>query len=1146
MKFPQIDQKQALRQLELLGFEPTDKIYFRFFYPASHPNKAVDGGRKLDKLNWRQIESHQSYGRGAYLVVNGGGHKNVQVKFGRALFYEHDNLDKEIQKELWRSLNLPEPTLQIDTGGKSIHSYWVFNKPIPISSWIELQKDLLEYSDADRAIKNPARVMRLAGAWHISFDTEGKQVYQQSVIVSDSGKKYSQEELRRAIPKQETQPQLTLSASTQPQPSNSVPEKLPQHPEQIKIPVPQPIPLIECCRQEVRDWINTGVPQGSGRNNIAIQVGLELVGVERHLLENGQTYSESGSSLFAEYCRRSGMSQKEEEERWQWCLATNATPSCTPDGIANCIKGWYWREHIKPQKTLSRPSPSQKDTGVKKAKKTPLEEVIKRIDKILDQHLPESHQHLALLQLSKELDNYNAAEVRAIACKRIEERHNEDYLEERKLELEQLESWEAEEYLPFDDLFYDNPKVAQAFMQLCKSNQKLQPQYFLGILAIISSLLGTKIEVKVPVLGQFRSNLNIALVGESGEGKSIVSKILLKSIYQLQNEVLEQYQKEKESYEQAIEHWEAQHRDYRGPKPRPESYITTSPAPLVINEYSREGIVKNHAENKNGILIHQEELVSIGRSQNMYRQGKGDDRQFINNLYDGGTISRVLKSERTVVPKTCVSIFGGIQPEIILREMGDFSDPDGQWSRYNFLIGKEKQVFTDFNQQQIDISPMLYNLYKSALLASPIECQIDSRGLEIYNKFVNELEDIRWKTIQQGLRAVYSKATGEVARIALNLHAMNCLLNQQPISPIIPAEAIEKAIKIKKYFLRQMLLIRTWGNGKNNSESGMPVAYREIKKIARRLGKNAKYLTTRIVQQARSGVLKDFKAEKLSQLFQDMAKMGIATLVTVKRSVALVIDDLLLGESSDGNNPPPDSGKPPKPTPPHPISPPQDNENSPSHEKTPLHSTFSTLLPNVGNVGGFVGGFVETVQTSINNGFNYFSSFVGNVGIGFLSNTINYLDLTTIPTSANEPETPTNTEVNKNSTNPQHFNKTNDLDEGNSDDEIEIQRLEALEQEAEMESDIFIPTEIDEEIKTCVPEEKKCSVKFKIGAKTYQGLGYFAIDGDFYIDLVNNLSLKVPYKYIDLVEFLESKKVQANSDTVRKNDGEDFNFSFAY
>ena len=41
-------------------------------------------------------------------------------------------MEKQIQRQLWKTLGLPEPTFQIDTGGKSIHSYWVFTEPIPV------------------------------------------------------------------------------------------------------------------------------------------------------------------------------------------------------------------------------------------------------------------------------------------------------------------------------------------------------------------------------------------------------------------------------------------------------------------------------------------------------------------------------------------------------------------------------------------------------------------------------------------------------------------------------------------------------------------------------------------------------------------------------------------------------------------------------------------------------------------------------------------------------------------------------------------------------------------------------------------------------------------------------------------------------
>ena len=82
---------------------------------------------------------------------------------------------------------------------------------------------------------------------------------------------------------------------------------------------------------------------------MAINVGLELIAVERYLQTIGQSYTDSAVSLFHEFCQRSGMTASEEEERYQWCNKTNSDPSCPPDAIAACIKGWYWREVIKPQ-----------------------------------------------------------------------------------------------------------------------------------------------------------------------------------------------------------------------------------------------------------------------------------------------------------------------------------------------------------------------------------------------------------------------------------------------------------------------------------------------------------------------------------------------------------------------------------------------------------------------------------------------------------------------------------------------------------------------------------------------------------------------------------------------------------------------------
>jgi hypothetical protein len=212
----QINREQAQQQLAALGytFSAGDTVYLRGFYHPTDPRKKKDKGRKETATSLDKLIAHatrfQNEGRGIYFVVNGGGQKDDDVSTGRAIFYEHDNLDKAAQIELWKNLGLPEPSLQIDTGGKSIHSYWVFDEPVAVEKWRSLQTDLLEFADADRSIKNPSRVMRLAGAWHTSGN--------QSLIINNSGKRYTYDELREVIPEpkqpEAKQPKLQLEATS--------------------------------------------------------------------------------------------------------------------------------------------------------------------------------------------------------------------------------------------------------------------------------------------------------------------------------------------------------------------------------------------------------------------------------------------------------------------------------------------------------------------------------------------------------------------------------------------------------------------------------------------------------------------------------------------------------------------------------------------------------------------------------------------------------------------------------------------------------------------------------------------------------------------------------------------------------------------
>lgn len=198
-----IDFDAARQFFKILG-KTKEAARLRAFYPTGHQFKAGDPGRKAAPAR-SVVEQWQAEGRGVYLVINDGGDNDSEITACRALFCEWDDRPKHWQLYAWQELGLPEPTIQIDTGGKSIHSYWVFSDPIAPDHWRSLQKRLLEHADADRTLKNPSRVMRLPGTFHIGPDgAQGEQV----CIIHQSDSYYTPQQLEACLPDEHTHSKL--------------------------------------------------------------------------------------------------------------------------------------------------------------------------------------------------------------------------------------------------------------------------------------------------------------------------------------------------------------------------------------------------------------------------------------------------------------------------------------------------------------------------------------------------------------------------------------------------------------------------------------------------------------------------------------------------------------------------------------------------------------------------------------------------------------------------------------------------------------------------------------------------------------------------------------------------------------------------
>jgi len=197
--WPHPDLDQIKRFLELLG-KPKGGSRLRGFFPSGDPRKDQDRGRKgpgAQENPLQIIEEWQKDGRGVYVVINDGGDTDAEITRCRALFCEWDDKPTEWQVQAWEELGLPEPTIQVATGGRSIHCYWVLADPLPPERWRGLQKRLLEHADADRSLKNPSRVMRLPGCWYMQPGNQPGELVQ---IVHESGQRYSAAEIEDCLP----------------------------------------------------------------------------------------------------------------------------------------------------------------------------------------------------------------------------------------------------------------------------------------------------------------------------------------------------------------------------------------------------------------------------------------------------------------------------------------------------------------------------------------------------------------------------------------------------------------------------------------------------------------------------------------------------------------------------------------------------------------------------------------------------------------------------------------------------------------------------------------------------------------------------------------------------------------------------------
>jgi hypothetical protein len=776
------DSSQAALHLAALGYGEKEPIFLRFINATTKKSIIPKGDRILDS---KLVERYQSQGFDVYFVVNGGGDSDTLITECRSIFYEHDDLDKDLQRDLWQSLGLPEPTIQIDTGGKSVHSYWVFNKPIKPEQWKQIQKDLLDFADADRSLKNPSRIMRLAGGWYMKGANPGTT---QASIISNSGKSYAYDELRVIITNhQEVKPVVSYQPS-----------------------ISDDIPLYQCLTKDDRGLIDGGASQL--RNETGAKLARNLIGTAARLNHLGYRFNGDPNQLFMDYCQRcrqgDGWNHQEWDLIWKSAQKSNPTPSLGDDALENCIKAWQYNQRQTGQQRSNNYSNNVFQHPTADRAVLTIEQIEARIDQLIAEGLSAAKLQLAISALAKDANRseYTILSYYNLRLAEIEQTENREELFD---DLDRL--IKANNYSINIDKLLPND-LARPITQLSNWLNLKPEAYLTSLITTVSSLnkVGTFVEVCPATDWMEPPQIYSGIVAVSSQKKSpILRAIATKPIQKLQREVKENFSAAYQEYEDRVAEWDECKREERSTK-----FPDGQPEKPKLRRYSfsqgtTEGLLRqlqNHPES--GLLWNCDELAGLFKSANQYKGGKGDDIEQILSMYDGNpvTMLRADESKNVDLDGCVLSILGTIQPTVLQRLMKDDEDGNGQWARFCWVNQPlaESQLP---ESGRIELTPLLSSLYEKIDNLPPKIYKLSKEAWTLFHKEYRQLESKRIESAgkSSGLSSCYGKAEGRMARLALNLHLIWEVMSGNTPDEFISIDVLRKAISLNRFYLAQVV-----------------------------------------------------------------------------------------------------------------------------------------------------------------------------------------------------------------------------------------------------------------------------------------------------------------------------------------------------
>lgn len=319
------------------------------------------------------------------------------------------------------------------------------------------------------------------------------------------------------------------------------------------------------------------------------------------------------------------------------------------------------------------------------------------------------------------------------------------------------------------------------------------------MLVAVSIAIGSSKIVRIKSGAEIFPNLFLAIIGDSGSGKTPLLRLILEPILAENSRLISIYNDECEQYKRESKNAKGQD-DLSVPRCQQ----------IIANDITSEALIQALYYNPLGVSVYCDELMFWLKSHNKYRNSASGDTQLWLSLYSGTTVTVNRKTDNVVIsiPRPCVSLIGSVQPEIFQKAFSGENAENGLL--YRFLQVRIEDDCSDALWNDCEFPQQPCEDWDSFLMEI-IKMRENSAETEIYElekdaraTILSWASDAKNRIKTEGSRMqmeAFSKYDITAAKVALLLHVMN-----RNESKLITANEAVFATLICDYFFGQFLI----------------------------------------------------------------------------------------------------------------------------------------------------------------------------------------------------------------------------------------------------------------------------------------------------------------------------------------------------